>query len=347
MNRVTGGSNAGNRGRYGAAFFILALLVLIFLVLSICIGTVTIPLQEIPRILGKNGSSDTYTDIVMGIRFPRAAAAGILGGGLALSGYLLQTFFHNPIAGPFTLGISSGAKLVVALVMVASLGNALRLSSWVMIGAAFVGSMICMGFVILMSRVLDQMSMLIVSGVMIGYICSAVTDFVVTFADDADIVNLHNWSKGSFSGMTWDNVLIMAIVVCITAICVFLMSKPISAYQMGEVYAKNMGLNVQLFRILLVLLSSVLSACVTAFAGPVSFVGIAVPHLVKNLFGTAKPILMIPACFLGGAAFCLFCDLLARTMFAPTELSISTVTAVFGAPVVIYIMIHRKKEKGE
>ena len=150
-----------------------------------------------------------------------------------------------------------------------------------------------------------------------------------------------------YKRQTWDNVLIMAIVVGITAICVFLMSKPISAYQMGEAYAKNMGLNVQVFRILLVLLSSVLSACVTAFAGPVSFVGIAVPHLVKNLFGTAKPILMIPACFLGGAAFCLFCDLLARTMFAPTELSISTVTAVFGAPVVIYIMIHRKKERAE
>ncbi len=118
--------------------------------------------------------------------------------GLALAGYLLQTFFHNPIAGPFTLGISSGAKLVVALVMVASLGNALRLSSWVMIAAAFVGAMICMGFVILMSSVIEQMAMLIVSGVMIGYICSAVTDFIVTFAEDADIVNLHNWSKGSF-----------------------------------------------------------------------------------------------------------------------------------------------------
>ena len=213
MRNTTGGRNARKKGRYWAAFLVLAVLVLIFMVLSICIGTVNIPVSEIPGILGKNGSDDTYTDIVMGIRFPRAAAAGILGGGLALSGYLLQTFFHNPIAGPFTLGISSGAKLVVALVMVASLGNALRLSSWVMIVAAFVGAMICMGFVILMSKVMDQMSMLIVSGVMIGYICSAITDFVVTFADDADIVNLHNWSKGSFSGMTWDNVLIMAIVV--------------------------------------------------------------------------------------------------------------------------------------
>ncbi len=335
------------QGRYTAAFAILLVLVLVFLVLNVCIGSVNIPVTEIPKILFGNGADDVYTDIVMGIRFPRALAAAILGGGLALSGYLLQTFFHNPIAGPFTLGISSGAKLMVSLVMVASLGNALKLSSWLMIIAAFVGAMICMGFVILMSRVMDQMSMLIVSGVMIGYICSAITDFIVTFADDADIVNLHNWSKGSFSGITWNNVSIMAIVTGVTLIWIFLLSKPLSAYQMGESYARNMGLNVQMFRILLVLLSSVLSACVTAFAGPVSFVGIAVPHLVKNLFGTAKPILMIPACFLGGATFCLFCDLLARTMFAPTELSISTVTAVFGAPVVIYIMIHRKKEKAE
>ena len=188
--------------------------------------------------------------------------------------------------------------------------------------------------------------MLIVSGVMIGYICTAITDFVVTFADDADIVNLHNWSKGSFSGISWENVGMMAIVIFFTSFFVFMMSKPISAYQMGESYAQNMGLNIPLFRALLVLLSSILSACVTAFAGPVSFVGIAVPHLVKQLFGTAKPLWMIPGCFLGGAAFCLFCDLLARVMFAPTELSISTVTAIFGAPVVIFIMIRKRKERG-
>ena len=331
--------------RYFAAYSLLCILLVFLILLNICIGSVNVPFKDIPAILLGAGQDETYTDIVMQIRYPRALAAAILGGGLALSGYLLQTFFHNPIAGPFTLGISSGAKLVVALVMVAALGNALTLSSWVMILAAFAGAMLCMGFVILMSRVMDQMAMLIVSGVMIGYICSAITDFVVTFADDADIVNLHNWSKGSFSGITWQNVSVMAIVILVTSAGVFLMSKPLSAYQMGESYARNMGLNVQRFRVLLVLLSSILSACVTAFAGPVSFVGIAVPHLVKNLFKTAKPILMIPACFLGGSVFCLFCDLLARTLFSPTELSISTVTAVFGAPVVIYIMVHRRKEK--
>lgn len=333
--------------RYGIAFLILIVLVLVFLALNICIGSVNIPLGEVFQAFGSNSADEVFADIVMQIRFPRALAAAILGGGLALSGYLLQTFFHNPIAGPFILGISSGAKLVVALVMVLFLGKASHVSSLAMIGAAFVGAMISMGFVLLMARVLDQMSMLIVSGVMIGYICSAVTDFIVTFADDADIVNLHDWSRGSFSGITWDNVWVMAVVTGVTCFCVFFMSKPISAYQMGEAYARNMGVNIRLFCALLVLLSSVLSACVTAFAGPVSFVGIAVPHLVKNLFGTSKPILMIPASFFGGASFCLLCDLLARTMFAPTELSISTVTAVFGAPVVIFIMIHRKKEKAE
>ncbi len=335
------------RKRYYAAFLILFFLVLLFLALNLCIGSVAIPLADIPDILRGTAADTVSSDIVTQIRIPRALAAAILGGALALSGYLLQTFFHNPIASPFTLGISSGAKLVVALVMVASLGFSIRLSSWMMILAAFAGSLLCMGFVILASRVINHMSMLIVSGVMIGYICSAVTDFVVTFADDENIVNLHNWSQGSFSGITWDNVAVMAFVVAAASACVFLLSKPISAYQMGEAYAQNMGLNVRTFRVLLVLLSSILSACVTAFAGPVSFVGIAVPHLVKSLLGTVRPLLMIPACFLGGAVFCLFCDLLARTMFAPTELSISTVTAILGAPVVIYIMIHRKKDKGE
>ena len=129
----------------------------------------------------------------------------------------------------------------------------------------------------------------------------------------------------------------------LTMVIVFFMSKPISAYQLGETYAQNMGVNIKVFRILLILLSSILSACVTAFAGPISFVGIAVPHIAKSLLKTAKPLLVIPACFLGGAVFCLFCDLIARTVFAPTELSISSVTAVFGAPVVIYIMIRRQQ----
>ena len=329
--------------RYMEAFLILEIAVLVLAVLNICIGSVDIPLSDIWDSL--QGKEVTNERILWDIRMPRTLAAMILGGALALSGYLLQTFFHNPIAGPFVLGISSGAKMIVALVMIFLMGQTMRVSSATLIVAAFFGSMISMGLVLAMSRKVSSMSMLVVSGIMIGYICSAITDFVVTFANDADIVNLHNWSKGSFSGMTWENVAVMAIVVAATFAVVFLLAKPLSAYQMGEVYAKNMGVNLRLLRVALVILSSILSACIVAFAGPVSFVGIAVPHLVKSLLKTAKPILMIPACFLGGSAFCLLCDLLARTLLAPTELSISTMTAVFGAPVVLWVMIRRNKEK--
>ena len=329
--------------RYLLTFIILILCVLVFVILNICIETVNISLDDIKMALYDR--TDKTGRIITDIRMPRAFAAMILGGALALAGYLLQTFFHNPIAGPFVLGISSGAKMVVALVMVFLLGQSIRVSSAGMIMAAFIGAMISMGFVLLMSRKVKNMSMLVVSGVMIGYICSAVTELVVTFADDADIVNLHNWSRGSFSGMTWDNVSVMAVVVFITVILIFLMSQPLEAYTMGESYAINMGVNVRMLRVAMVIFSSILSACIVAFAGPISFVGIAVPHIVKSMLGSVKPVLMIPACFLGGSVFCLFCDLIARNLFAPTELSISTVTAVFGAPVVLWVMIRRNKEK--
>lgn len=271
-------------------------------------------------------------------------AAAILGGGLSLSGFLLQTFFANPIAGPFVLGISSGAKLAVSLTMIFLLSRGLASTSAALIGAAFLGAMLSMGFILLISRRVRRMSLLVVCGVMISYICSAITDFVVTFAEDSNIVNLHNWSMGSFSGIYWDSVGVIALVTGTALVLAFLLSKPIGAYQLGEVYARSMGVNVRRFRVELILLSSLLSACVTAFAGPVSFVGIAVPHLMKRLFGTARPILMIPACFLGGGAFCLFCDLIARTAFAPREMSISSVTALLGAPVVIAMLAGRRRE---
>lgn len=333
----------GRKIRYMAAFILLGVGVLVFLILNCCIGSVKIPMADI--ISAVKGNEIENSRILWDIRLPRAFAAMILGGALALAGYLLQSFFHNPIAGPFVLGISSGAKMVVAIVMVFLMGQAVSVSSAVLIIAAFIGAMISMGFVLLMSKRVNNMSMLVVSGVMIGYICSAFTEFIVTFANDADIVNLHNWSRGSFSGMTWNQVAVMAVVITVTSIAVFMLAKPLSAYELGEAYARNMGVNVRLLRVMLVILSSLLSACIVAFAGPISFVGIAAPHLVKSILKTTKPILMIPACFLGGSLFCMFCDLLARTLLAPTELSISTVTAVFGAPVVLWVMIRRNKER--
>jgi iron complex transport system permease protein len=339
------GENTKRHLRYGITLSILLILFVILILLNINLGSVSVRIGDIGKILFGQGANTTEQNIIWKIRLPRTAAAVILGGALALSGFLLQTYFNNPIAGPYVLGISSGSKLVVAIVMVMALSRHYAVSSAALIAAAFVGAMITMGFVLLVARAVQRSSMLIVSGIMIGYICSAITDFIITFADDASIVNLHNWSNGSFSGTSWEDVQAMAVVVLFTSAVVFLMSKPISAYQLGESYAQNMGVNIRLFRIVLVLLSSILCACVTAFAGPISFVGIAVPHLIKAFLRTAKPLLVIPACFLGGAIFCLGCDLIARTAFVPLELNISSVTAVFGAPVVIGIML-RKKERG-
>lgn len=333
------------RIRYTVSFLILVVGIIVFFVLNICIGSVKISLPDVLACITGRDVPETISTIILNIRLPRAVAVFILGGALALAGYLLQTFFHNPIAGPFVLGISSGAKMCVALLMVFLLGHSIKMNSASLILAAFLGSMISMGFVLLMTRRIHSMSMLVVCGVMIGYICSAITEIIITFASDADIVNLHNWSRGSFSGMTWDNVKVMAVVITTTFVVIFLLSKQLDAYNLGDSYAGNMGVNVRFLRVMIVILSGVLSACIVAFAGPISFVGVAAPHLIKKLFGTVKPILMIPACFLGGSLFCLFCDLLARNLFAPTELNISTVTAIFGAPIVIIILQNSKKEK--
>ena len=189
--------------RYTVSFLILAVLLLLLFIWNINAGSVHLSVKEIFDIIVKKTGEQTAYNIVWQIRLPRILAAILLGGALSVSGFLLQTFFGNPIAGPFVLGISSGAKLVVSLVMIFLLSKGIASSSAVMILAAFAGSMISMGFILLVSRKVKRMSMLVICGVMIGYICSAITDFVVTFADDSNIVNLHNWSMGSFSGTSW------------------------------------------------------------------------------------------------------------------------------------------------
>lgn len=333
------GTEERRAGRYTVAFICVIILLFMLFLLNICMGSVNIPAGDVLSSLFGGDTGEVSMKIVTDIRLPRAVAALLLGGALSVSGFLLQTFFHNPIAGPFILGISSGAKLTVSLAMVFSLSIGSRLGSFSMIAAAFIGAMISMGFVLMLSNKVRRMSVLIICGVMIGYICSAITDFVITFADDSNIVNLHGWSLGSFSGMGHEHVRAAAFIVIISVCAAFFLSKPVSAYQMGDVYAENAGVNLRALRAALILISSILSATVTAFAGPISFVGVAVPHLIKTLFKTSRPIILIPGCFLGGAVFCLICDLMARTLFAPTELSISTVTAVFGAPVVLLLML--------
>jgi iron complex transport system permease protein len=346
--RMSGDSRSGKgkmdqRSRTVLIFAVLIFAALVAAALNLLLGNLKIPLGKLIEILFFGKGSSEELQIIWTIRFPRMIAAGILGGALALSGFLLQTFFHNPIAGPFILGISSGAKFAVSLILIVLIGRIGYASNSLLVLAAFAGSLLATGWIILISRYIRHMASLLAAGIMIGYILNAATDFLITFADDSDLANLHGWSQGSFSGMDASAATFSAVIVLAASILIFLLSKPIGAFRLGESYAADMGVNVRRFRLILILLSSTLSACVTAFAGPVSFVGIAVPYLCRLILKSSKPILLIPASFLGGAAFCLISDLIARLAFAPTELNISTVTSLIGAPIVIFMIIRMRR----
>ena len=329
-------------GRFAAVMLLLFALLVFALVLNLAVGSVRLSIKEIWSLLVEGRGASTESIILFSVRMPRMLLAAILGGALAVSGFLLQSFFRNPIAGPFVLGISSGAKMIVGITMI-FLAKSVTMSPAVLVAAAFIGSLLITAIVLLFSQKVRNMELLLVVGIMVGYICSAVTDMAVTFASEQDIVNLKYWSMGTFSGKGWDQV-VTATVICVPAlIASWLLSKPMGAYALGEGYAKSMGVNVKPFRLALILLSSLLSACVTALAGPISFVGIAVPHITRTLLKSSKPALVIPAAFLAGAVFCVFCDLIARTVFAPTELNIGTVTSIFGAPVVIWMMVSKRR----
>jgi len=331
--------------RYTAVFVSLSVMFVLAVVWNINTGSVKSSVTEIFRVIFlRDAENQSLYNIVWKIRLPRLLNAAILGGALSLSGYLLQTFFRNPIAGPFVLGISSGAKMFLAVVTIAISGLMPAMPVSVTVLASFLGSMISMLVVLAFSGRIKNMSTLLVIGMMVSYICSAVTDLLINFAKEADIVNLTYWSLGSFSAPSWTNLKTAAFIIFPALILTFLLSKPISAYNLGEGYAQSMGVNVKLFRVLLILISSVLSACVTAFAGPISFVGIAVPHITRIMLKTSKPHLMIPASFLCGSVFCMICDLIARTLFAPVDLSVGTITSIIGAPIVIWLIASRRKE---
>jgi len=336
-----------NAVRISAVFLSFVLLFIGAAVWNLRSGSVSIPVGEIAEILSGRGDPDsTAYSVIWKIRFPRMLLGAILGGALSLSGFLIQTFFRNPIAGPFVLGISSGAKMFLAVTTIAVSGLFADMPVSASVAASFAGSVLSMLIVILFTGRVRNMSSLLVIGMMISYICSAVTDLLINFANDSDIINLTHWSMGSFSAASWQSVRISAIIVIPAFFAVFLLSKQMEAYSLGEGYAMSLGVDIKAFRVLLVLLTGVLSASVAAFAGPISFVGIAVPHICRMLLKSERPLLMIPASFLGGAVFCMMCDLAARMLFSPTELSISTVTSAVGAPIVIWLMLTRRNRNG-
>ncbi len=329
--------------RYQGLFLLFLVILFITFVLNVSIGSVRIPFFETCRILGRHLTDSVPGAIIWKIRLPRALSTLFCGGYLAIGGLLLQVFFRNPIVGPFILGISSGATLMVALVMLAGLSiGILSVHPFFLSLAAFSGALAVMVVILLVASRVKNVITLLIIGLMTGYVCHAVTSILIVFAEKERVKGFVLWQMGSFSGFSWQELYLVVLLGMPLLIGTYLMSKQLNAFLLGEDYAKSMGVNIKVFRFLIVIFSSALAGLVTAFAGPVAFIGLAVPHMAKLTFGTSDNKLLIPAVILFGAIVTALCDLVARTMFAPVELPISAITSFIGAPIVIGLLLKRR-----
>jgi len=331
----------GKRRLFFYALFGLVLLAV--MAASVMVGSVPISPGELVTILTTHDTTSVNGFIVWKIRLPRAIAAALGGGYLAVAGLLLQVFFRNPIVGPFILGISSGATLTVSFVMLTSLTLGMTvINPFMATLAAFVGAYGAMAIVMAVaSRVKNGITLLIV-GLMMGYLCHAVTSVLVAFAEKEKIKGFVLWQLGSFSGFRWSEIHTMIFLGGAVCIMVYALAKPLNAFLLGEEYAASMGVNIRLFRLLILLSSCALAGMITAMAGPVAFVGLAVPHMVRLAFGTSDNRILIPGALLTGAVVTGVCDFIARMVFSPVELPISAITAFFGAPIVISLLLKRR-----
>ena len=324
--------------------FLIVSLVIVFL-LNISLGSVKIPISEVIEILtGKITESSNYS-IIMKIRLPRALASLAGGVCLAVSGLLLQIFFNNPIVEPYVLGISSGSMLFVGIVMLGGYSFGFRATSpMFMFLGALVGALIVMLVVVFAAAKVKNIVTLLVIGIMAGYVCSAITSILIAFATLEDIGGYTLRTMGTFSGFTWQQVRILFVTTFIFSLAAILMSKPLNAMLLGERYAESMGVGIKIFRILIVIISSVLTAVLTAFAGPISFVGLAVPHLIRLNFKTSDNRILLPASIIAGGLMTGVCDLGARMLFAPHEIPIGALTSLIGAPILVYMLVRGKDE---
>jgi iron complex transport system permease protein len=338
-------SNARNR-RAVAMLPLLATTVVAVFWLSLNTGSVVSQAGQVWRILWGDSVGGNLDFIIRNIRLPRALAALSGGAMLAVSGLLLQVFFRNPIVGPFVLGISSGSTLMVALVMLTGYAvGMVGVVPYLTPVAALAGALGAMSLVMAVAAKIKQGVTLLITGIMIGYLTSAVTSLLITFAEAERIKGFNLWQLGSFSGYTWNELGVMMSAGCVLLVLVWGISKQLNAFLLGENYAATMGVNIHRFRIALVFCSCGLSALVTATAGPVAFVGLAVPHMARLAMGTSDNKLLIPATALLGSLVCGFCDIVARLLFAPVESPLSAITSFFGAPVVILLLIRNRSNR--
>ena len=321
---------------------------LLLFVMNLCFGSVSIPMKEIwAAVFGGNDS--TYRAIVMDYRLPQAITALLAGIGLSVSGLLMQTLFRNPLADPSLLGISSGSSLGVALVVLLGTATGLSVSTrslWSTFGvtiAAFVGAFAVLLLILALSSRLRSMVSLVLVGIMIAYIAGSVTDILKFFSQKEGLHSFVIWGMGSFSNVSKAQLPFFAIAVVAGTIGSFLLFKTLNLLVLGERYAENLGVNIKRSSMLIILASGFLTALITAFCGPIAFLGLAVPHIARFLFKSSDHKLLIPATAFIGMDLALFCNLIARLPSFEGNLPINSVTALIGAPIVLWVIFHRQR----
>jgi len=334
-------------------FILLGLLLLAVVALNLTLGSVRIPLKDILRVLfGQGGVKDSWVFIIQDYRLPKIVTAILAGMALGASGLQMQTMFRNPLADPFILGINSGASLGVAIaIMGAGLAGGLFIPALNLAGdlglvaAASLGAGAVMGLILLVGRRVNNPTTLLILGLMFGHATSALVSLLIYFSAPEKVKAYSIWSFGAFNGVTWDQLqVLLPVILFALGILAFLpKGKGLNALLLGEDYAKTMGLNVSRLRLLVLISASILSGAITAFCGPIGFIGVAVPHIARNLLKTSNHKLLIPAVILIGAIVAVMADLVAQMPGSQFVLPINVVTSLFGAPFVLWIVLKRKR----
>ncbi len=338
-----------NTKKYKLPFLLLLLALVCCFVLNLSLGSVSIPFKDtINAILGGELTNDSWKYIVWNYRIPKAFTAILVGSGLALSGLLMQTLFRNPLAGPFVLGISSGASLGAALlIMGASMFSGLFSFGIVndvsLAVASSIGSfLVLMVVVVVAYRIKDTMALLII-GLMFGSITAAIVSVLSYFTNAEKLQQYIYWSFGSVGNLSWQQLLLLLFIILVGVILSIVSIKPLNSLLLGENYARSLGVNLKKSRYIIIIATGLLAGGITAFAGPIAFIGLAVPHLTRQIFNTTNHKVLVPAVLVYGAILMLICDTIAQLPTSVNVLPINAITSIVGAPVVIWLLVRKKK----
>ena len=319
------------------------LLTVIVFFIDLMVGSIYIPLREFADIfMNTNESNEINREILLNFRLPKAITAILTGASLSIAGLILQTLFRNPLADPYILGVSSGASLGVALVVMLStaLPVALVSSGWSLVISATAGAFLVLMLVVAVSFKVRNVVSLLIIGIMFGTICGSVVTVLQNFSNPDTIKLFVMWTFGSLSAVTWEYMRILFPVILVGWLMAFALQKRLDALLLGENYARALGIPVQQTRLLIVIVTGLLAGGITAFTGPIAFVGVAIPHIARGIFRTSSHKILLPSSMLLGALLLLICDII--TQLPAYTLPLNTVCALFGAPIIIWILIKRK-----